>query len=347
MNVQHRTFNVQRPINEENLSIELTTHCNSACGHCFARTGIAGPADLPVHLVKEMVTEGYAAGYRHLHLTGGEPLLWDGLFDVLDHVDDVGYHTVFLNTNGTLLTAAISGRLAEFDGLSISISLEATEDLHDRMRGAGAWQSAASGIETALKAGIETFIFTTAFKSSLSRLPRFTAEMYERFPETMGIVLIQLIRVAHSDFDLSAELLDPDDFLKMVRAVSLLNCYGLKIDVLYSPLAHVTAKRLNMPWIPRSRPRHRKGRLMIRANGDMTFSHSAGDRTATYRPGMIYRVLSSDAYGKFTAPDETTCPSCGFAELCRENGMVRPTGRDMGPHAETPYCIRVLERAAQ
>ncbi|MGD9331600.1 MAG: radical SAM protein, partial [Desulfobacterales bacterium] len=101
----------------ENLSIELTSRCNSSCTHCFARAGQAEGMSLTLELAREVCVEGYAAGYRHLHLTGGEPLLWEGLSDLLDVVFSLGYRSVFLNTNGILITDRVARRLAQYPHL--------------------------------------------------------------------------------------------------------------------------------------------------------------------------------------------------------------------------------------
>ncbi len=79
-----------RGVGQEKLSIEVTTRCNGSCVHCFARSSISRSSTLPVNLVKEIIVEGDDAGYRHLHITGGEPLLWEGLFETLDHGFKVG-----------------------------------------------------------------------------------------------------------------------------------------------------------------------------------------------------------------------------------------------------------------
>ena len=148
-------------VEREELAIEVTTRCNSSCLHCFARSGISRHSSLPVDLVKEIMVEGYDAGYRHLHITGGEPLLWKGLFEALDYGFGVGYETIFMNTNGTLITEEISKRLADYGSFSISVSLDGPEDLHDRIRGKGSHKRTMRGIEKAINGGNDLIIFTT------------------------------------------------------------------------------------------------------------------------------------------------------------------------------------------
>jgi MoaA/NifB/PqqE/SkfB family radical SAM enzyme len=332
---------------EENLSIEVTTDCNSPCPHCFARAGISEYSSLPFDLVKEISTEGYNTGYRHFHVTGGEPLLWDGLFDLLDYVFELGYKTVFLNTNGTLLTGDINRRLAEYDGLTISVSLQGPEALHDRIRGAGSYRRTLLGIEKALDECIGLIIFTTTGRRLLPELAGFVDETYKRFPGILSLTVIQIIRVRGDTVDLSEELLAPEDFIRLVRTVSLLNLYGLRTDVLNEPLVNVASKLLNMPWIPRSQPLYTEGSMMVRANREMTLSHATRDGSLRYEPGMIRKMLTSGRYRNAVAPDKATCPSCKFAELCLAGGMLRPAGWFMDMHPAVPYCRRVLDIVAR
>ena len=333
-------------VKEESLSIEVTTHCNSACLHCFARTGILKRSSLSVDLVKEIIAEGYNTGYRHLHVTGGEPLLWEGLFEALDYAFGMGYKKVFMNTNGTLLTEDVSSRLAAYGGLSISVSLEGTEVLHDRLRGEGSYRRTVRGIEKALDAGIGLFVFAIATKSLLPELPHFADDLYKKFSSIKYLTLIQLISITDDVFALSEELLEPEDFLQLVQTVSLLNLYGLLTIVKNNPLVSVVSKLIEMPWIPQAHPLYREGSMIVMANRNISLSHSIRDSFGKYKPGMIQRVLASDEYRKAVAPDETTCHSCKYAELCMENGMVRPSEWYWDMYTEVPYCKRVLNKAS-
>lgn len=333
-----------RGVSEERLSIEVTTHCNSNCLHCFVHAGISERSNLSVDVAKKIIAEGYDIGYRQLHITGGEPLLWKELFLALDYAFDIGYKTVSLNTNGSLLTGDISNQLAAYEGLSISVSLEGPEMLHNRLRGEGSYRRAVLGIEKALYAGIDLAVFSIVCKGLLPYLPHFVEDVYKEFPGIKYLTLIQLIAVTDNGFALSEELLDPEDFLRLVQTVALLNLYGLRTNIKNNPLVSVVSKLIDMPWVPQAQPLCRDGSMIIMANRNISLSHSNRDSFGKYSPGMIQRVLASDEYQKAVAPDETICPSCRYAVLCRENGMIRPSERRMGMYTKELYCKRVLDR---
>jgi MoaA/NifB/PqqE/SkfB family radical SAM enzyme len=333
-------------VRREALSIEVTTRCNGSCLHCFVRSGISRRASLPVALVKEILGEGYDAGYRHLHITGGEPLLWEGLFETLDYGFGLGYETIFMNTNGTLLTEEISRKLAGYSGFSISVSLDGPERLHDRIRGKGSYRRTIRGIEKGLNAGNDLTIFTTVTKSLVSELPRFTDDLYKKFPAIDSLILIQLIRTGNSAFALSGELLEPEDFIRLVRIVALLNVGGFRTIVKKNPLANIVSKILGMPWIPPVPPLYREGRMMVMADRHIGVVHSDRNSFGTYRPGMIRKVLVSNRYRRTVAPDEAACPSCKYTRLCRENGIIRPSEGSRDLATDTRYCRRVLDSIA-
>jgi MoaA/NifB/PqqE/SkfB family radical SAM enzyme len=330
----------------DRLSIEVTTHCNSSCSHCFVRARGPLRSSLAPELAKTMVREGYEAGYRRLHLTGGEPLLWEGLMDILDYAFDLGYEAALFNTNGTLLTPKASRRLAGFNGLGLSVSLQGPRHQHDRFRGKGSYDRAQKGINQALNAGLPVHIFTTVVKSMIPDLPRFAEQVFGAYPAIEQLTFIQLIRVPEDVFDLSKEVLSPDDFLRLVRMVSLLNLYGLKVDLLNNPLAGVASKVLKMPWVSPSPPLYQPGSVMITAELRITLAHSTTNHFGIYKPGILPKIISSDDYCCAVSQDRIICRKCVYSHLCSKGGMLRPSEwyRDMFP--DVPYCQRVLAMAS-
>ena len=293
-----------------------------------------------------MVREGYEAGYRHLHVTGGEPLLWDGLLGIFDYAFALGYQTAFLNTNGTLLTVEVSRKLAAYTGLAVSVSLQGPRRRHDFIRGKGSYDRALKGIDNAMNAGLPVHIFTTVGRSLIPDLPRFAEGLFVTLPGIKQLTFIQLIRVPEDVFDLSKEVLSPDNFLRLVRMISLLNLYGLKVDLLNNPLAAVASRALKMPWVPPSPPLYRPGSVMITAELRITLAHSTTDHFGIYKPGILPRIISSDDYCCAVSRDRLICRNCVYSHLCSIEGMVRPSEwyRDMFP--QVPYCKRVLAKAS-
>jgi MoaA/NifB/PqqE/SkfB family radical SAM enzyme len=327
------------------LSVEVSTRCNSSCGHCFARAGRDAPIDMTIETALAVAREGKDLGYRNFHITGGEPLMWPPLFDLIGQVLVMGYGSVFLNTNGTLLSADAARRLAGFGGrVTLSVSLQGPEYLHDRMR-SGSYRAARAGLERALAAGIRVCVFTTVGKGLLPELPRFAEFIFTAYPDVMELTLIQLIRVPDDALNLSADLLSPEDFLSLVRMTALLNLYGYRLTVLQNPLATAASRALDLPWVAPALPLHRGGGVIVLADGSITLAHSSRDSFGSYGDGSLKRVLSSIEYQKAVGPDDDACYGCRFMALCRENGMVRPSEwfRSMGRPGQ--FCRDVMALA--
>lgn len=312
----------------------------------FVRARGPRRSSLAPDLAQTIVREGYETGYRHLHVTGGEPLLWDGLPGIFDYAFALGYQTAFLNTNGTLLTAEVSRKLAAYRGLAVSVSLQGSRRRHDFIRGKGSYDLALKGIDNALNVGLPVHIFTTVSRSFIPDLPRFAEGVFVTHPGIEQLTFIQLIRVPDDVFNLSKEVLSPDNFLRLVRMISLLNLYGLRVDLLNNPLAAVASRALKIPWIPRSPPLYLAGSVMITADLRITIAHSTMEHFGIYAPGLLPRILSSDDYCRAVSRDRLICGNCVYSRLCSKEGMLRPSEwyRDMFPRV--PYCQRVLSKAS-
>ena len=128
--------------------------------------------------------------------------------------------------------------------------------------------------------------------------------------------------------------------------VALLNVGGLRTIVKKNPLANVVSRLMDMPWIPWVRPLYREGCMIVMANRHIGVVHSNRNSLGIYRPGMIRKVLASAGYRRTVAPDEATSPSCKYARLCKENGMIRPAQGFGDLYDDCPYCRRVLNRIA-
>ncbi len=329
------------------LSVEVTTHCNSCCSHCFVRARGPRRSSLSPGLVETLLREGYEIGYRRLHVTGGEPLLWDGLLGVFDYAFALGYQSVFLNTNGTLLTSKVSRKLAAYNGLAISVSIQGPKRLHDRVRGKGSYDKALKGANNALNAGLPLYVFTTVGRSLIPGLPHFTKRLFSALSGIKRLSFIQLIRVPEDVFDLSRELLSPDDFLRLVQMISLLNLYGLRVELLNNPLAAVAVKALKMPPIPLSAPLYQAGSVMVTAEKRVTIAHSTTDDFGIYEPGILTNIICSEKYSRAVSNDRLLiCKNCDYSHFCGSEGMLGPSEwyRDMFP--TVPFCRRVLAKAS-
>jgi radical SAM protein with 4Fe4S-binding SPASM domain len=131
------------------LDIELTDRCNLRCPSCWFH-GEHGVGDR--FAGQELTTEEafalidrLAPSKLSLYFGGGEPLLRGDFLDILARARSHGLRTAF-TTNGTLLTAEVAARLVELQVSAINVSVDGPEDVHDRLRGPGAFRRAVAGL---------------------------------------------------------------------------------------------------------------------------------------------------------------------------------------------------------
>lgn len=160
----------------------LTERCNLACLHCYQ-----GDAEYPELLGTQVVEylveikdtlDDWAAEYGidflpSLHLTGGEPLLYEELWDILNHSGRLGFNTTVL-TNGTLVSDDVARRLAAVGVKSVQISLEGNEEVHDRLRGRGSFQGVLTGTRHLKHAGISVTLNVTLSRINAGHIEEMT-----------------------------------------------------------------------------------------------------------------------------------------------------------------------------
>jgi len=88
-----------------------TLRCNLACVHCYTDShGAPAPGELTFGEGKIFIDQIADFGVPVLLFSGGEPLMREDLFDLMEHASSRGLRTV-LSTNGTLLDARVAQRL--------------------------------------------------------------------------------------------------------------------------------------------------------------------------------------------------------------------------------------------
>lgn len=79
--------------------VELTDRCNLQCIHCFANKH---DSELEKEQWKYIFQKSIDEGISSISITGGEPLLFKGLFDIFDSIDSKNTK-ITLDSNGTLI----------------------------------------------------------------------------------------------------------------------------------------------------------------------------------------------------------------------------------------------------
>jgi Fe-coproporphyrin III synthase len=85
------------------IQIHPTLRCNLFCAHCYSSSGPASHTELDREIVLGLVKDAAQLGYNVVGISGGEPLLYRPLPDVLGEARRQGLATT-VTTNGMMLT---------------------------------------------------------------------------------------------------------------------------------------------------------------------------------------------------------------------------------------------------
>ena len=133
----------------EFIILDITHRCNLKCNVCEIRKD--RPIDeFTTQEVKNLINQAISWGVSEFVLSGGEPLVREDIFEILNFVKEKQYHVGILS-NGILLTDEFIVRLSPYliaNNLSLSISLDAlTPEIHDDIRGArGCFERTSKGL---------------------------------------------------------------------------------------------------------------------------------------------------------------------------------------------------------
>lgn len=156
--------------------IELTRGCNLRCKHCLNDSGKPLQNQLTKKDFIKIINDLSDAGIQEIRFTGGEPLLFSGIYDLIRQATNLGIYTS-LGTNGTLITDEVVKKLKKAGLRKAVISIDGTEKMHDRIRGLGNYKKALDGAMLLKQNGIEVRINSVIMRSNIKEVIKFAREM--------------------------------------------------------------------------------------------------------------------------------------------------------------------------
>ncbi len=157
------------------LMLHLLGRCNLTCQHCYMDGSPARREQLALPLVLAAIADCPRLAIGGLYLTGGEPLLYRGLDEVLGAAAAVPGLKVTLCTNGTLVKPRHAERLRAI-GAKVNVSIDGDESFHDVFRAQrGAFRAAERGIRTLVETGVPVDVVTSISRGNLASLAAITA----------------------------------------------------------------------------------------------------------------------------------------------------------------------------
>ncbi len=205
------------------LVLVTTTQCNLTCKHCLR--GSASALHLPFDIVQKAVNGAKAFGIENIHLTGGEPFLYDHLPEIFE-LSLMNKIPLTFSSNGSLLVKN-SGLIQKYKKVirSINISIEShVAEIHEKIRGKGTYQIALEALEFLKKEKVPFGILACLNKWTTENLSDFA-----KFAKRRGAQQINFTTVLPCAHSVENDLILSEDrraavyqeLLKLVRVSSL------------------------------------------------------------------------------------------------------------------------------
>ena len=134
----------------------VTESCNLRCKYCYISAGESNVQAAPTQQIFHMIDLLNTIGIKKLIIGGGEPLVREDIFDILDR--STARMPTHLLTNGTLINEKTAQKLAlsGIDGVGISLDSPMPK-VHDELRD-GSFNATINGIKLCVKEGFDVDI---------------------------------------------------------------------------------------------------------------------------------------------------------------------------------------------
>jgi len=156
-----------------NVTLYMTERCGKKCRHCVV--GSSPTADCSGELSVErwlsVLDELHTFGVMSVVFTGGEPLMKEGIFDIVHHADELGFAISFMTDYDRISTWHLEqlGSLRHLVDLQTSLD-GANFKTHDFVRGRGSFGKALRRMDLFRGHGLRFTVSSTIGKHNLNEV---------------------------------------------------------------------------------------------------------------------------------------------------------------------------------
>ncbi|MBD3379960.1 MAG: radical SAM protein [Candidatus Omnitrophica bacterium] len=311
------------------LYVNPTRYCNLRCRHCWIAPPVReelvpGTEEMSMDEITAIAEAAKEAGLGSIKLTGGEPLLRKDIGELLSYCvsSDI---SVFMETNGTLVSRDVARMLADNNVSQVSVSLDSMfPEVHDRLRGKkGAFERSVSGIKNLIASGIRPQVILSLYRENLRGFERFLD-----FMEDLGVndVKVNIITPMGRGHDLQEKGMAPvlEEVLEFYRRTEKMrnnfrgNC-GVDVPPAFQKVEDIKKRGCRVCGI--------KSILGILPNGDVSIcgvgfmERDMIMGNVRKAPGKIKDIWKNDPIVRFIReklPEELegVCGICVFRKVC-------------------------------
>ena len=203
------------------LQLHLLNSCNLQCRHCY---DWKDPVQSLTYEQQLMVIDNFSAFLMKMEMdgeisfTGGEPLLYKKLADLLDYTKDQDvFIKPYILTNGTVTPGDDLLKCFVRHQAGIQISIDGNEKIHDEIRGPGNYQKSIQGIKNYLASGLEVSVHYVIMRRNIDAIPEFVQAM-----EDLGIKRVNFSRLTPIGPGSQEEMLNPTENRDIIKSIASL-----------------------------------------------------------------------------------------------------------------------------
>jgi len=153
-----------------NIFFHILTGCNLACSHCYINPEQHGTGTVSLKTIRRWLKLFFdPAKENNIIFLGGEPTLHPDLPDGIKIANQLGYHSVTVDTNGFLFHDFL-GRVKPSEAV-LSFSLDGpSADINDPIRGSGVFATCTANLKKAVTRGFQVSVIYTVSRLNLAHL---------------------------------------------------------------------------------------------------------------------------------------------------------------------------------
>lgn len=151
--------------------MEVTRDCNIECSHCLVKKE---KVEMPLDNAKKVLDQLVQERVFKVYFTGGEPLLYQGLYELLEHIRGKPIWSL-VHTNGLLVTDEIAETLARAGLGACDLPLFGiTPQTHDSITGIpGSFEKLFGAIDILNSHKVRTFVSFIVVNRNVQELSQF------------------------------------------------------------------------------------------------------------------------------------------------------------------------------
>jgi len=202
----------------KDFKIEVTYKCPLACIHCSSDSLPTHPLEMQKDKCLSIIKEAADMGVKKITLSGGEPLLWNGIDEAVIHAKKAGMQ-ITVYTSGNIPNIGTVLRKLKTIGLSrliFSLYYSCADQHQEVTRRKGSYEATIMGIKQSMSLDIETELHFVALKRNYRDLNNVV-----RLGKKYGISKFSILRFVPQGRGglLTSDLMDRIQYLELKRNI--------------------------------------------------------------------------------------------------------------------------------